>query len=444
MGRFAITVGVLLTSMTDVAAQITISGSGFEVAAEAAILMDGPGKYCHAISPAASDSWCDLNCHATPSNCPPALCQCSDTPPAPGPTPSPTPPPAPWPPAHGPDVGCTPVQKAAGCLTCSDSALCNTCKEGYVLDMVTCSPNAGGIVGCESLANTTLLGAAKCAKCGSNYYGADCTPWYKVEGPKLVQFYDYRASDNESYPFGNCDGASAMGVIGYLHHEVVGLVEPSKDGSWIPVRKFGIDRIHRFLITMKNPPPVFESKKGQFGPWNPFDSAACSSTDPSGDDAGCRKRWEQYGYNVGCLNHPFNVNAPGEQYYDFPAACPLKNFTDKDAQCTTDYPGGQCIRPDGRRECTYSVEDAGYVMLEDVEGIPDTQWKTWENFQKARVCEFNKDGSCAAHQLVGSGLPFWDNMFSWIDQKKRATALMETFRKKYPNSSYIEDPTCDW
>jgi len=265
-----------------------------------------------------------------------------------------------------------------------------------------------------------------------------------MKGPTTIQFYNYRAADNQSYPFGNCDGASAMGVIAYLHHEVVGILEPGPDGKWYPTRKFGIDRIKRELITMKNPPAVYNNHKSQFGPWNPFDAAQCSSTD-SQDGPGCHKRWATYGYNVGCLNHPFNPTAPGEQYYDFPAACPVENYTRQDAQCKTEYPGGQCLLPDGRVECTWKAEDAGEIMLSDLEGIPETQWKTWENFRASRVCEFDKaPGQCAQDGLIGTGLPFWNDMLSAVAQQKRAQTLMQQFKTKYPDSLVIQDPTCDW
>jgi len=263
-----------------------------------------------------------------------------------------------------------------------------------------------------------------------------------VKGPEVIKFYSYRAKDNETYPFGNCDGASAMAVIAYLHHEVVGLLECTSGGC-IPVRKFGIDRIKRTLITMKNPPAVFNANHGQFGPWRPFDKAQCSNTDPN-DVQGCPKRWEQYGFNVGCVPHPFNPNAKGEQYYDFPAECPLKDYTAKDAKCKAEFPGGKCIRPDGRRDCTWSEEDAGEVMLSDLEGIPETQWKTWENFQKNHVREFDKNpGQCRQSGLVGTGLLFWNNMYSWIEQKKRADKLVALFKQKYNDTNVLADPTCD-
>merc|ERR1719198_2329548 len=253
-----------------------------------------------------------------------------------------------------------------------------------------------------------------------------------MEGAKLSQFYSYRAADSESYPFGNCDGASAMGVIGYLHHEVVGLGNFTASGHY-PVRKFGIDRIKRTLITMKTTPAVYDSYHAQFGPYNPFDSGKCSSTDPSGGDDGCVKRWASFGYTVGCLNHPFNQASSGEQYYDFPAACPIHDFKHWDDQCKLQYPGGECIRPDGRRECTWKEQDAGEIMLDDLEGLRETPYKTWAEFQAAKQCEYDKyPGECSVNGLSGPGLPFWNVVGSPVNQKIRADKLQQMFKFKYP------------
>jgi len=48
-------------------------------------------KVCHAISPTASDTWCNGNCNYVPPNCPSTLCSCDGPGPSPSPGPSPTP-----------------------------------------------------------------------------------------------------------------------------------------------------------------------------------------------------------------------------------------------------------------------------------------------------------------------------------------------------------------
>jgi len=67
-------------------------------------------RSCHAISPAASDDWCNSNCNYNPPNCPASLCKCD----GPGPSPSPSPTPTPFP--SGPKVvgGYLNIAKAEG------------------------------------------------------------------------------------------------------------------------------------------------------------------------------------------------------------------------------------------------------------------------------------------------------------------------------------------
>jgi hypothetical protein len=330
---------------------------------------------------------------------------------------------------------CTGAQQYSGCTVCSDSATCSACKDGMVLDKNICAPNSCGILGCASCGQDN-----KCTTCAPNYYGAGCTPWYKMQGPKLIQFYSYRAKNNESYPFTNVDGSAASAVIGYLHHEVVG----NLDSSNHPVHKFGIDRIQRTLITMHNPPAVYEARNGQFGQWDSFDKGRCDPSDPN-DKPGCPLRFQTYGYAVGCLKNPFCVTCDPTSYYDFPGPCPIADYTQQNDTCKAQYPGGQCIRPDGRRECTWNETDAGFILLDDLEGVNDTEWKTWSNFSAHKACEFDKfPGACATRGLIGSGLPFWDHMDYPPNQRNRTTKLIQMFQEKYPERPILPEPSCDW
>lgn len=62
----------------------------------------GAALSCIAISPAATDDWCNTNCNFVPKNCPETLCKCS----APGPAPAPVPP---GPPTKGPQCAALPA-----------------------------------------------------------------------------------------------------------------------------------------------------------------------------------------------------------------------------------------------------------------------------------------------------------------------------------------------
>lgn len=357
-------------------------------------------------------------------------------------------------PATTADEKCSPVLDAQGCSSCRRSAdnsteICTACKDPkdkMVLDRDRCTNVCQGQVGCLSCQS-----ASACDTCAPDYYefpagSKKCVAFDQVPGPKLLKFYNYRATDSETYPFGNADGASAQAVLGYLAHEVIGIINGTTQR---PERKFGIDRIKRELIYVHNPPAVFLSNGGsQLGPWNPFDKAMCSSTKPPpGSDVGCVSRWDSFGFNVGCLPTPFCPACGPNAYYDFPGSCPLADYTSKNASCMAKWPGGMCPRPNGRRDCTWNYTDAGEIMLDDLEGINDTQWKNFAGFAAAKQCEFDKNpGGCKQAGLQGKGLSFWSlpNGVPSIDEphaaQGRMQKLLQMFKEKFPQFEELPEP----
>lgn len=88
---------------------------------------------CHAISPRASDAWCEQNCHFTGSNCPADLCKCD-----------PLPPPTPTPPTPPPPSGChalTPVVSDAWC-----TANCINPNPHCPADLCRCDPARDALI----------------------------------------------------------------------------------------------------------------------------------------------------------------------------------------------------------------------------------------------------------------------------------------------------------
>jgi len=405
--------------------------------------------------------------------------------------PSPAPSPGPYTPPVPKGKECS-LGLADNCAECDHpkdggNEVCTKCKKfdlvtgaDLVLEKGRCAMSCQGVPGCKSCHRSPNGQEVLCDSCTADYYllpahGPSvphavgtrvvpakkkvCVPFDEVPNrPALQKFYTYRATDAESYPFGNCDGASALGVLGYILHEVVGFVENGQ-----PSRKFGIDRIKRSLVYVQNPPTLHLNNPGgsqgpqgraQFGPWNPFDAAACSSTNASAADQGCKSRWENYGFNVGCQKQwcpACSAEIHRESnYYDFPGACPMQNYKEKNAECAAKNPGGQCNRPNGRRDCTWNVTDAGEILLDDLAGISQTLYKDFTGFQAAKQCEFDRapPGGCIADGLKGDGLPFWGQanlIDDPITAQDRLTKLEAMFKEKFPEFEEIkEEPVCDW
>merc|ERR1712110_693139 len=68
-------------------------------------------------------------------------------------------------------------------------------------------------------------------------------------------FYMYRAQDDSNYHDENVNAADLAGVLWYFHHEVV-IACP---------RKFGITRIRRLRVTVKNTCDLYSAEGTQFG-----------------------------------------------------------------------------------------------------------------------------------------------------------------------------------
>ena len=88
----------------------------------------------------------------------------------------------------------------------------------------------------------------------------------KSDKPMKRSFYAYRAmcgsevmscrpGTSAEARFENVNLANLQGVLGYLHHEVLGYTRCNKY-TGITTQVYGIDRIRRYNITMFNTPAV--------------------------------------------------------------------------------------------------------------------------------------------------------------------------------------------
>ena len=190
----------------------------------------------------------------------------------------------------------------------------------------------------------------------------------------------------------------------YLHNEIV----------IAPGRKYGIDRIRRYKMTLRPVVEFWNVHHFNFGPFFAFDAAQCTS-EP------CEKVYDKYGFIPGC--QPVTPNRSAYQseinsllcerckddpdgcrqpmWYSFPGPCPLKQLnkdqvdehlnsrlsakTDDEAkskQCRQEQPGGLCEEGDalGAPDCVFTAEEAGEIMLDELTGIGDyeTWYTSWE------------------------------------------------------------------
>jgi len=189
----------------------------------------------------------------------------------------------------------------------------------------------------------------------------------------------------------------------------------------------------RLKVTVKNTCDLWKAKKTHFGPFFAFDSGKCHVK-------GCNHVWKKYGAVVGCQHIPFNTGVfaaycmpPKCRYahwYSFPGDCPQHAVGHKTDSCKKEHPGGFCEHVTGERDCTYNIEDAGEVRLDE-------------------LYEFS---GCGSGQMEynnqtdrGVGLDFWDGIYN----RDRCTDRLETvaakFKAKYPDmTASADEPWCDF
>jgi hypothetical protein len=241
----------------------------------------------------------------------------------------------------------------------------------------------------------------------------------------------------------NINLASAGAVLYYLHKQVV----PAGCSQAKPHKRFGgISHVWRYKVTMENTKQVWEHSSAEhypllgphlFAPFAQFGDGRCRSE-------GCTKWWKDFGYSVGC---EVEVLMPSEygasifyqsrfsnsQWYSLPGRCPTLTNEDprKFQDCAAEEPGGQCGGPNGTQTCTWKIEDAGKVALDDLIGI---DFDTLCNEEKK---EYDQDLD------RGEGVTFWDHRHSQPRNAERTRLLLKLFKDKFSNSPYLLDPVCD-
>lgn len=241
-----------------------------------------------------------------------------------------------------------------------------------------------------------------------------------------MSFYMYRAQSSAEYAEETINAADLSGVLWYLHNEIV-VTTP---------RKYGVMRILRLRVTMLNTMAVVQATRGQFGPFVAFDRGKCTTVN-------CSSNWDNYGFIVGCqvlgadvskyLDVPCSSSTCHAGYwYSLPGPCPSEVLGSKSPACRREFPGGSCKDVSGERNCTFHVERAGEVLLDDL-----TQIENYTEFMHEGGREYDPRTDHGIHTS------FWDGKH---DQRKcaaRMERLRLLFRKGYPDMpDRLYEPPC--
>jgi len=294
---------------------------------------------------------------------------------------------------------------------------------------------------------------------------------FQPAGPQAHTFYMYRAQSNANYPLENINTADLAGVMWYLHNEVVQNTP----------RKYHIDRIKRFKVTVKNTWEFWNAHKRQFSAFVAYDAARCSTPV-------CKDIYHQYGFVVGCQMCDTRVAAylakdqtnwnckKGEDncrapiWYSLPGPCPAMGMQNKEInpnkvgldvnkaktpECLKRMPGGHCKNATGAPDCTYSYEEAGEIKLDELVGIDD--YNEFWNISYTRCAnkvargELPTDHKCqhqkeyVKHLDKGVGTSFWDGIHDKDKCTDRMNSVRRLFKKHYPSFPLsLPEPACEF
>lgn len=298
-------------------------------------------------------------------------------------------------------------------------------------------------------------------------------PLYSPNDPALLApssaptltFYVYRVQSADDFPMSNVVVGSAGGALWYLHNEMV--QDCRYDG--VPgARRWNSTRILRAKMSMKAPQPLAD-RGMNFGHYCSFNSGECTGPHQHGYDGlgtgeNSKPEWENFGFHVGCTvlgDYPYEAYESGKRYpnpvwYSLPGPCPTRRFAEQTAQCAAEVPGGLCDKVTGQGNCTFSVEEAGEVDIDELVGIKPL-WPDRASFCRAGCVE--GEGQQAANQVpfgpkdnLGAlvrkkCITWWHNIWNPIENAYRVSRLLAMFHKKYPNMPTEEElppPTCDF
>lgn len=261
--------------------------------------------------------------------------------------------------------------------------------------------------------------------------------------PTLMTFYQYRAQSGvipKDRLWENMNLANLGGVMFYLHNEVVDKDGEMMDESGHKTTKFQVDRILRFKVTMRNSDALWKKFRSQFGQFIQFDYGQATFGMPDHVKK-CNAIWSEFGYEVGCQANPSGVSAYDEGYWtSWPGRCPSMPFTSKapqgghakTAECLKEQPGGSCGSPDGTFNCIWHVEEAGFIMLDDLVGTDIAKLYLSGGWQYEKSSD------------TGEGTSFWSGKKDKARCKAREEKLLNLFAEKYRDQpAVLTDPYCD-
>jgi len=145
-------------------------------------------------------------------------------------------------------------------------------------------------------------------------------------------------------------------------------------------------------------------------------------------------------------------------WYSLPGPCPEAKMTDKTSECRERMSGGRCSKAIGDLNCTYDIEHAGEIRLDDLSGFIDAEkgihnyhdfWAESYTECVGAVAQGLRAGPCVRNAEYdpltdhGRGCHFWDGKHDTQQGLMRMERVRHMFRDRYPAlPSDLPGPQC--
>uniref|UniRef100_A0AAV1TWQ8 Uncharacterized protein n=1 Tax=Peronospora matthiolae TaxID=2874970 RepID=A0AAV1TWQ8_9STRA len=127
---------------------------------------------------------------------------------------------------------------------------------------------------------------------------------------------------------------------------------------------------------------------------------------------------------------------PDNFWFSYPGSCAQELREDKTDECRAEYPGGLCamgVQPDGEN-CTFSYKILGYLNIDDLVGITELGYSSYEEFCKDGGVEFKASNTGSGFEVEES-IEFWEKPGDKDANAKRAKKMVEMYNELASNDS---------
>jgi hypothetical protein len=252
-------------------------------------------------------------------------------------------------------------------------------------------------------------------------YRINCITPYE---PQLMTFYMYQAQGDGEAPLEPGTVGNLPAVTARLHSKVV--MSCPRGGN--------VTRIQRYKVTMLTTWEAFEDGGGHFAPGEAMGEAMrCGRRNSS-----VTAIWKAYGSIPGCAKMPIDESSGYRDrlWVSLPGRCPSAGhkhatLADRRLGAASLRAGGRCDAPTGTRDCTWSAEPDGELLLDEIAGVEDG----------SSVCESGRREFIPGLGR-GNGVTFWDDKHDPERCAERTDALANMFAERFPTEPGLVDPLC--